>query len=55
MTARVVRAAHLPECALCERPVRRAVWERNGGLCNDCDTGFRRVTGMLPPLVEKDS
>jgi hypothetical protein len=53
VSARIVRAASLPECALCERPVKRAVHERNGGLCNECDSGFRRVTGMLPPLVEK--
>lgn len=30
------QAAPLPECLLCERPTRRDVAERTGGLCSTC-------------------
>lgn len=34
MTART--ASPLPECAVCDRPVRRQRWSAQGGLCAAC-------------------
>lgn len=46
MSART--ADPLPECALCELPTARAVWEANGGLCSDCTRGIADTVRMLP-------
>lgn len=41
-------AIPLPECALCERPTRRATLDANGGLCSACATGVADTVRMLP-------
>lgn len=46
MTARV--AEPLPECALCETPTKREVWETNGQLCTRCSQGIADTVRMLP-------
>jgi hypothetical protein len=47
MTLRLV-GAPLPECPLCERPVRRDVAEKTGGLCTECDDVIADTIRMLP-------
>jgi hypothetical protein len=44
--ARIARP--LPECSLCEAPVKRDVHEANGGLCNGCTSGIADTVRMLP-------
>lgn len=41
-------AQPLPECSLCELPVRRDVHERNKGLCEGCTDGIAQTVRMLP-------
>lgn len=41
-------AEPLPECPVCERPVRRVVAERTGGLCSECADGVPETVRMLP-------
>lgn len=53
MTARL--ALPLPECPGCDKPVRRAVAEANGGLCSGCAAAaaeHRRPVGMRPLFEE---
>jgi hypothetical protein len=38
----------LPECQLCGAPTRRAVHERNAGLCSTCTDGIADTVRMLP-------
>jgi hypothetical protein len=55
MTARLTLVSEpLPECALCERPTKRAAWEANGSLCSECAAGIDRTIGMLPPVLPRD-
>jgi hypothetical protein len=55
VTARLTLVSEpLPECALCERPTRRAVWEANGSLCSECTQGIDKTLGMLPPALPRD-
>jgi hypothetical protein len=48
MTART--AQPLPECRApgCEKPVKRDVWEANGGLCTPCADSIAQTVRMLP-------
>lgn len=63
-------AEPLPECVICERPVRREAHQRNGGLCSRCRgiySGLHVVAedgttptifargGYPPPLVEVEA
>lgn len=41
----------LPECPGCDRPVRRAVYDANGGLCSDCRTDVEYGRYRTLPLV----
>jgi hypothetical protein len=55
MTGRLVLVSEpLPECALCERPTKRAAWEANGSLCTECAQGIDRTIDMLPPVLPRD-
>ena len=43
-------AQPLPECRApgCEKPVKRDVWEANGGLCTACADSIAHTVRMLP-------
>jgi hypothetical protein len=48
-------SAPLPECRLCERPTRRAVYAANRGLCSECaDVAetVRMLPVQLPPAPD---
>jgi hypothetical protein len=44
------KAEPLPECRApgCEKPVKRDVWEANGGLCTPCADSIAQTVRMLP-------
>lgn len=55
MTARLTLVSEpLPECALCERPTKRTVWQANGSLCTECTQGIDAAIDMLPPVLPRD-
>lgn len=55
VSARLVLVSEpLPECALCERPTKRAAWEANGSLCTECTQGIDRSIALLPPVLPRD-
>lgn len=54
MSARWLQLAQpLPECALCEQPVRRETWERLGGLCSECNDAIAAAAAMLRPVGDE--
>lgn len=48
MTPRHLHLAHpLPECGMCEQPVRRDTYKANGGLCTDCANAIGDINHRL--------
>lgn len=45
MTAQT--AQPLPECAVCDRPTKRDVWDTNDGLCSGCLEELSRARSAL--------